>query len=55
MIKACLNGDRTRADHPGVPITPDELAHAAAAAVPAGTRPGDALSTVQPLRRAPRG
>ncbi|MFI5734664.1 3-keto-5-aminohexanoate cleavage protein [Kribbella sp. NPDC051587] len=36
MIKACLNGDRTRADHPGVPITPDELAHAAAAAVQAG-------------------
>ncbi|MFK4089655.1 3-keto-5-aminohexanoate cleavage protein [Kribbella sp. NPDC020789] len=36
MIKACLNGDRTRADHPGVPITPAELAEAAAAAVQAG-------------------
>ncbi|TDC13897.1 3-keto-5-aminohexanoate cleavage protein, partial [Kribbella albertanoniae] len=36
MIKACLNGDRTRADHPGVPITPAELADAAAAAVQAG-------------------
>ncbi|TDD50466.1 hypothetical protein E1263_30870, partial [Kribbella antibiotica] len=36
MIKACLNGDRTRADHPGVPITPTELAHSAAAAVRAG-------------------
>jgi len=36
MIKACLNGDRTRADNPGVPITPAELADAAAAAVQAG-------------------
>ncbi|MET9272506.1 3-keto-5-aminohexanoate cleavage protein [Kribbella sp. NPDC003557] len=36
MIKACLNGDRSRADHPGVPVTPDELARAGAAAVAAG-------------------
>ncbi|TDO61087.1 uncharacterized protein (DUF849 family) [Kribbella sp. VKM Ac-2571] len=36
MIKAGLNGDRTRADHPGVPITPDELGRDAAAAVSAG-------------------
>jgi uncharacterized protein (DUF849 family) len=36
MIKACLNGDRTRADHPGVPITPGELAQAASDAVAAG-------------------
>ena len=36
MIKACLNGDRTRADHPGVPLTPDELGRDAAAAVAAG-------------------
>ncbi len=36
MIKACLNGDRTRADHPGVPITPGELGRDAAAAVAAG-------------------
>lgn len=36
MIKACLNGDRTRADHPGVPLTPDDLGCAAAAAVAAG-------------------
>jgi uncharacterized protein (DUF849 family) len=36
MLKACLNGDRTRADHPAVPITPDELGRAAAGAVAAG-------------------
>ncbi|GAB2640529.1 3-keto-5-aminohexanoate cleavage protein [Kribbella swartbergensis] len=36
MIKACLNGDRSRADHPGVPITPEELAREAAGAVRAG-------------------
>ena len=36
MIKACLNGDRTRRQHPRVPHTPDELARAAADAVAAG-------------------
>ncbi|GGM96009.1 hypothetical protein GCM10009721_23170 [Terrabacter tumescens] len=36
MIKACLNGDRTRRQHPRVPQTPDELARAAADAVAAG-------------------
>ncbi|GAA2474780.1 3-keto-5-aminohexanoate cleavage protein [Terrabacter carboxydivorans] len=36
MIKACLNGDRTRGQHPHVPQTPDELARAAADAVAAG-------------------
>ena len=35
-IKACLNGRRTPADHPAVPITPGQLALAAAAAVAAG-------------------
>jgi uncharacterized protein (DUF849 family) len=35
-IKACLNGRRTPADHPAVPITPDQLAVAAAEAVTAG-------------------
>ncbi|MGW0433296.1 3-keto-5-aminohexanoate cleavage protein [Micromonospora sp. NPDC003197] len=35
-IKACLNGGRTSTDHPGVPISPDELAIAAKAAVHAG-------------------
>lgn len=36
MIKACLNGDRTRRQHRSVPQTPDELARAAADAVAAG-------------------
>lgn len=35
-LKACLNGDRLRTDHPAVPVTPEELATAAydAAAAP---------------------
>ncbi|WP_327634182.1 3-keto-5-aminohexanoate cleavage protein [Kribbella sp. NBC_00482] len=36
MFKACLNGDRTRVDHPGVPVTPGELGREAAGAVAAG-------------------
>ncbi len=35
-IKACLNGGRTRGEHPAVPVTPGELARAAAQAVAAG-------------------
>jgi len=35
-MKACLNGQRCRREHPGVPITPAELARSAAAAVAAG-------------------
>ena len=35
-IKVCLNGRRSRAEHPAVPLTPAELAAAAAAAVTAG-------------------
>jgi uncharacterized protein (DUF849 family) len=35
-IKACLNGQRSAADHPAVPVTPSQLAGAAAAAVAAG-------------------
>jgi uncharacterized protein (DUF849 family) len=35
-MKACLNGGRSREDHPAVPLTPAELATAAAAAVAAG-------------------
>jgi uncharacterized protein (DUF849 family) len=35
-IKACLNGKRSAAEHPAVPVTPDQLAEAAAAAVAAG-------------------
>lgn len=35
-IKACLNGKRSRAEHPAVPVTPEQLAEEAAAAVAAG-------------------
>jgi uncharacterized protein (DUF849 family) len=35
-LKVCLNGGRSRADHPAVPLAPAELAAAAAAAVDAG-------------------
>jgi uncharacterized protein (DUF849 family) len=37
-MKACLNGERSRADHPAVPVTPAELAASAAAAVAAGAQ-----------------
>ncbi len=36
ILEACLNGDRMRSDHPEVPLTPDELARDARAAVAAG-------------------
>jgi uncharacterized protein (DUF849 family) len=36
LIKACLNGSRTRGDHPALPMTPDELAHEARGAIDAG-------------------
>jgi uncharacterized protein (DUF849 family) len=35
-MKVCLNGGRSRQDHPAVPLTPAELAASAAAAVAAG-------------------
>jgi uncharacterized protein (DUF849 family) len=35
-VKACLNGDRTRAEHPAVPLTPAELAADAVAVRQAG-------------------
>nr|WP_269326763.1 3-keto-5-aminohexanoate cleavage protein [Kineosporia mesophila] len=35
-MKACLNGSRTRSEHPGLPVTPDQLAAAAREAVEAG-------------------
>jgi uncharacterized protein (DUF849 family) len=38
MVKVCLNGDRARADHPGVPITAEELAREAERAARAGAR-----------------
>jgi uncharacterized protein (DUF849 family) len=36
QLKACLNGRRSQADYPAVPVTPGELARDAAAAVAAG-------------------
>ena len=36
LIKAAINGGRTRAEHPGVPLTPEAQAGEAAAAVAAG-------------------
>lgn len=36
LIKASLNGARTRAEHPAVPITPEEIAEDAARVVAAG-------------------
>lgn len=36
QVKCCLNGARTRAEHPAVPLTAAELARSAAAAVAAG-------------------
>jgi uncharacterized protein (DUF849 family) len=35
-LKVCLNGGRSRTDHPAVPVTPPELAASAAGAVDAG-------------------
>jgi uncharacterized protein (DUF849 family) len=35
-VKACLNGDRTRAQHPAVPLTPEHLADEAYAVQQAG-------------------
>src|SRR5207247_8083759 len=36
LIQAAINGRRTRAEHPGVPTTPDQQALAAAESVAAG-------------------
>src|SRR5688572_8261985 len=36
MLQACLNGARSRADHPKVPQTPEELARDAVRVVAAG-------------------
>jgi uncharacterized protein (DUF849 family) len=38
LLQACPNGSRTRDEHPSVPLTPEELAGEAAAAVAAGAR-----------------
>ena len=36
MLQACLNGARSPGEHPGLPMTPDQLAQAAEGAVAAG-------------------
>jgi uncharacterized protein (DUF849 family) len=36
MLQACLNGARTRRDHPKIPLSPDELAQDAAEVIDAG-------------------
>ena len=38
FLQAALNGPLSRTDHPAVPLTPEELAHDAAACVAAGAR-----------------
>jgi len=38
LLKACLNGSRTRQEHPAIPRTPDELAADGRAAVEAGAK-----------------
>jgi uncharacterized protein (DUF849 family) len=38
MLQVCLNGARTRRAHPVLPVTPQQLGDAAAAAVAAGAR-----------------
>lgn len=55
MLQACLNGARSRRDHPQVPLTPDELARDAARVVAVGVaelhvHPRDAqgLETLDP-------
>lgn len=37
-VKACINGARTRDQHPGLPVSPDQLAAAALAAHQAGAK-----------------
>lgn len=53
MLQACLNGTRTRDDHPAVPLTAEEIAREAAASVAAGAdalhfhpRDGDGRETL---------
>ena len=55
MLQACLNGTRTREDHPAVPIRAEELAREAAASIAAGAdalhfhpRDGDGRETLDP-------
>lgn len=55
MLQACLNGARTRRDHPRIPLSPVELAQDAESAVAAGAaelhvhpRGGDGAETLDP-------
>jgi uncharacterized protein (DUF849 family) len=55
MLQACLNGARSRQDHPKVPLSPEELAHDAAQVVAAGVnelhvhpRRSDGAETLDP-------
>jgi hypothetical protein len=43
LIQAAINGARTRAEHPGIPVTSEQQAEEAAAAVAAGA--GRSMST----------
>ena len=57
-LKACLNGGRSRDEHPAIPRTPGELATEAAAAVEAGARvlhlhPYDDAEEAETLAAAP--
>ena len=55
LVQACLNGGRRRAEHPAVPLSPDEIARDAARAVAAGAaalhvhpRAADGSETLDP-------
>jgi uncharacterized protein (DUF849 family) len=55
MLQACLNGARTRRDHPKVPLSPEELAQDAANVIAAGAqelhvhpRAADVAETLDP-------
>jgi uncharacterized protein (DUF849 family) len=55
MLQACLNGARTRRDHPKIPLSPEELAQDAMEAIAAGAaelhvhpRGGDGAETLDP-------
>ena len=54
LVKCCQNGARSRAEHPAVPLTAEELARDAAACVAAGAgalhfhpRDGDGKQTLE--------
>src|SRR5262245_49931162 len=56
MLQACLNGARTRHDHPKIPLSPEELAQDAAEVVAAGAeelhvhpRDADGAETLDPI------